>query len=398
MVKGYEFRYGFFMTSSNSIITDNASLIAISNQFSQASFLAIDTEFLRESTYYPLLCLIQISDGHQAVAIDPLAPDIDLTPIWTLLKNPDITKVFHAGRQDLEIFVHLMGELPKSIYDTQIAAMVFGLGDQVGYDKLVLHYKSLEIDKSSRFTDWSKRPLSDNQIHYALADVIHLAEIYPKMVAELEDAGRSHWLDEELATLCDVNIYRPDPESVWQKMKIRNARPALLNRLKYLASWREIEAQKRNIPRNRLIRDETLLDLAASNPKTLEAFDKIRGFPGGANGRLAIQILPVLEHAETIDRADWPKHIQTRRTEKSPQAVIELLRVLMKEVCERHKVAPKLLANADDLEALALSDDADIKAMKGWRFEIFGQAALDLKAGKVALAVENKKLRLVTLN
>ena len=380
------------------VITDSASLIAITDQFSKADFLAIDTEFMRESTYYPLLCLVQISDGNKAVAIDPLAPNLDLEPLWALLRNEKITKVFHAGRQDLEIFVYLMGELPKPVFDTQIGAMVCGLGDQAGYDKLVHHYTSIEIDKSSRFTDWSKRPLSDNQVAYALADVIHLADIYPQMIAELDGKGRLHWLDEEIAVLCDINIYKLDPDLVWQKIKIRNGRPALLNRLKYLASWRETEAQKRNLPRNRLIRDETILDLAASNPTTIAAFDKIRNFPGGANGKLAGQILPILEKAATVDRADWPKQVQHRRPEKPPQAVIELLRVLMKDVCEHHKVAPKLLANSDDLEALALSDEADIKAMKGWRFDIFGSAALDLKAGKLAFAIDKNKLRLVTLD
>ena len=385
------------MNYSDHLITDTATLNEIAATFSKAPFLAIDTEFMRETTYYPLLCLIQVSDGDRAVAIDPLAPDLDLSAFWALLQNTNITKVFHAGRQDLEIFVHLMGALPAPIYDTQIAAMVCGLGDQVGYDKLVNHYKTIEIDKSSRFTDWSKRPLSDNQLRYALDDVIHLADIYPRMIDELATAGRADWLDEELAVLRDITIYKPDPENMWQKVKIRNARPVLLNRLKFLASWREREAQKRNLPRNRLLRDETLLDLAATNPTSRKALDKIRGFPGGSNGKLANHILEILEQAEAADRDDWPKAKQQKRMEKPPQAVIELLRVLMKEVCERHQVAPKLLASADDLEALALSNDADIKALKGWRFEIFGKAAIDLKAGKLALAVDQNRLQIVDL-
>lgn len=385
------------MTYNEQLITDNKALTDIVAQFSSAAFLAIDTEFMRETTYYPLLCLIQVSDGTNAVAIDPLADGLDLTPFWQLLKNEAITKVFHAGRQDLEIFVHLMGELPTSIYDTQIAAMVCGLGDQVGYDKLVQHYKSIEIDKSSRFTDWSKRPLSDKQLRYALDDVVHLAEIYPQMIKALEEASRTNWLDEELAVLRDIKIYRPEPEDMWQKVKIRNAKPVLLNRLKFLASWRETEAQRRNLPRNRLLRDETLLDLAASNPKSLKGFDKIRGFPGGANGKLAAVILTVLQAADAVDKENWPKAKQHKRTEKPPQAVIELLRVLMKDVCEAHQVAPKLLASSDDLEALALSDTADIKALQGWRFDIFGKPALALKAGKLALSVVDNKLRIVKL-
>lgn len=382
----------------DALITDNQSLADVISQFSSAKFLAVDTEFLRQTTYYPILCLIQISDGNLAVAIDPLSPDIDMRPLWELLSKPHITKVFHAGRQDLEIFVHLTDSLPTPLYDTQIAAMACGLGDQVGYDKLVQHYKSIEIDKSSRFTDWSKRPLSTRQLEYALADVTHLADIYPQMVAHLSETNRNHWLDDELAILLDIQIYKPNPDDMWQKIKIRNGRPDLLNRLKYLASWREVEVQKRDMPRGRLLRDETLLDLAASNPTSLAAIDKIRGFPGGASGKLAQHVLDVLKLAEAAPRDSWPEQNLHHKSKKPPQSVIELLRVLMKEVCEAQKIAPKLLASAEELEAIALSNKADVKAMKGWRYEVFGKLALQLKAGGLALAIKKDKLQLITLD
>lgn len=387
------------MTKTNpTLITDTDRLQDICTQFANASFLAIDTEFMRETTYYPQLCLIQISDGQHAVAIDPLSPDISLSCLWSLLQDKAITKVFHAGRQDLEIFVHLMGCLPEPIYDTQIAAMVCGLGDQVGYDKLVQHFEGVMIDKSSRFTDWSKRPLSDKQLSYALADVTHLAEIYPKMVSKLAEDERTAWVDEELMQLASIDLYQPDPDKIWQKIKIRNGKPAMLNRLKYLASWRETEAQRRNMPRNRLLRDETLLDLAASNPKSNAALDKIRGFPGGQTGKLAAPILSVLKNANAVDQNDWPSFDHARHKDKPPQAVMELLRVLLKYVCDAENVAPRLLATSDELEALALSDTADIKALRGWRYEIFGKQALELKAGNIALSVKGKTLRLITLN
>ena len=248
-------------------ITTNEALDAIIKRYKKAEFLAVDTEFLRERTYYPQLCLIQISDGVDAVAIDPLAEGLDLKPIWELMRNPTITKVFHAGGQDIEIFLHLMGDIPQPIYDTQIAAMVCGLGDQVGYDKLVKSMLGQDIDKTSRFTDWSKRPLSNRQILYALDDVIFLAKLYPLMRKKLDNENRNHWLDEEYAKSNDPATYYVDPQSAWQKLKVRNMRPTALLRLKHLAEWRETEAQNRDLPRNRVIRDEALIDLAGSNPK-----------------------------------------------------------------------------------------------------------------------------------
>ena len=376
-------------------ISTNEALNAGLNQYQNAVFLAIDTEFLRERTYYPQLCLIQISDGVNAIAIDPLAKCLDLNPVWELMRNPRITKVFHAGNQDMEIFLHLMNELPKPIYDTQIAAMVCGLGDQVGYDKLVKSLLNHDIDKTSRFTDWSKRPLSNRQILYALDDVIYLAKLYPLMLQKLNSEKRNHWLDEEYAKSNDPNSYVVDPSAAWQKLKVRNMRPAAQLRLMHLAAWRESEAQNRNIPRNRVIRDETLIDLAGTNPKERREFDNIRNFPGGKDGKLVTPIQEILMKVADLPASLLPA-VETRiPSKRPPAAVMELLRVMLKHVTDKHGIAPRLIASIDDLEALASDDHAPIRALSGWRREIFGDLALRLKHGKIALAVNNGKIILV---
>ena len=313
------------------------------------------------------------------------------------MQNPDIVKVFHAGRQDLEIFVHLTGSVPQPVYDTQIAAMVCGLGDQVGYDKLVQHYTGKSIDKSSRFTNWAERPLTDRQLKYAADDVIYLAEIYPRMVAYLNKAARTHWVESELNSLTDESVYLPDPAMIWQRLKFRGGRPDMVNRLAKLAEWREVEAQRRDVPRGRLVRDDTLIDLAGSNPKTAAEFRKIRGFPGGEAGKLVKPVLNVLKQAAETSKQDYPRLDRPEKRDRPPQAVIELLRVLLKHVTEEHEVAPRLIASADDLEKLALDDKADIPALSGWRYEIFGQLALELKQGRLALSVTNGKTRVSTL-
>ena len=322
---------------------------------------------------------------------------MDLSPLFALMQDENITKVFHAGRQDLEIFVQLTGDVPCPVYDTQIAAMVCGLGDQVGYDKLVYHYKNLQIDKSSRFTNWSQRPLSDRQLSYALDDVIHLAEIYPRIIADLTTNGRDKWVQSELESLADISLYKTDPATAYKRIKARNSKPAQLNRLAQLASWREKEAQKRNVPRGRILRDDTLIDLAGSNPKTRADLKKIRGFPGGENGKFGPAVIEVLKKANAMAEDAWPLKERLPQRDKPPVAIIEMLRVLLKHVTESHNVAPRLIASADDLEKLALSDTADIPAMKGWRREIFGDAALALKAGKLGLTVQKGKIKLLSL-
>ena len=288
------------------IIADSTALREIVDQFQNAPFLAVDTEFMRERTYYPQLCLVQISDGTTAVAIDPLSNGLDLAPLWALMRDEAIVKVFHAGQQDMEIFLHQMGQLPAPIYDTQLAAMVCGLGDQVGYDKLVKALLGDHIDKTSRFTDWSKRPLSSRQITYALDDVIYLARLYPLMKKRIADDGRTDWLDEEYAKSNDPTTYITAPQDAWRRLKIRNMRPPALRRLMHLAAWRETEAQQRDLPRNRVLLDETLIDLAGSNPKTLEDFSAIRNFPGGKDGKLAPPILKRLYKVAAMPDSDLP--------------------------------------------------------------------------------------------
>ena len=376
-------------------ITDNKELHGIVDQFQSAPFLAVDTEFIRERTYYPKLCLVQISDGDIAVAIDPLANGLDLTPLWTLMRDKKIVKVFHAGQQDMEIFLHQMGQLPAPIYDTQLAAMVCGLGDQVGYDKLVKALLDDEIDKTSRFTDWSKRPLSSRQIAYALDDVIYLAQLYPLMKKRIADDGRTDWLDEEYAKLNDPATYVTTPNDAWQRLKIRSMRPPALRRLMHLAAWRETEAQQRDLPRNRVLRDETLIDLAGSNPKKLAVFSTIRNFPGGKDGKLAPPILKILRKVAIMPDSDLPAPILHTPAKKPPVAVMEMLRVLLKHVAEEKNIAPRLIASADDLERLASDDDAPIRALTGWRREVFGATALRLKNGEIALAVKHGRIRLI---
>ncbi|MGB2020551.1 MAG: ribonuclease D [Candidatus Puniceispirillaceae bacterium] len=385
------------MKSIDKLITTSPALKDAISAINTADFVAIDTEFMRESTYYPHLCLIQLCAGPHAFCVDPLAPNLDLSPLFDLMRNEKVTKVFHAGRQDLEIFVQLTGAVPSPVYDTQIAAMVCGLGDQVGYDKLVQHYKHLQIDKSSRFTNWSQRPLSDRQINYALDDVIHLAEIYPRIIADLTANGRDKWVKSELAGLADIQLYQTDPDTAYKRIKARNSKPAQVNRLAQLASWREREAQKRDVPRGRILRDDTLIDLAGSNPKTLADLKKIRGFPGGEGGKFGPFVIEVLKAADALPEDKWPVKERPQQRERPPVAVIEMLRVLLKHVTESHNVAPRLIASAEELEKLALSDTADIPAMQGWRREIFGDAALALKAGKLALTVQMGKTKLLSL-
>jgi ribonuclease D len=377
-------------------VTDNTALRGIVDQFQNAPFIAVDTEFMRERTYYPQLCLVQISDGTTAVAIDPLAKGLDLAPLWTLMRNETIVKVFHAGQQDMEIFLHQMGQLPAPIYDTQLAAMVCGLGDQVGYDKLVKVLLNDDIDKTSRYTDWSKRPLSGRQIDYALDDVIYLAQLYPLMKKRIADDGRTDWLDEEYAKLNDPATYMTTPKDACQRLKIRNMRAPALRRLMHLAAWRETEAQQRNLPRNRVLRDETLIDLAGSNPKKLSVFNTIRNFPGGEDGKLAPHILKILRKVAIMPDSDLPAPILQTPVKKSPVAIIEMLRVLLKHVADEKKIAPRLIASAADLERLASDDNAPIRAMTGWRREIFGATALKLKNGEIALAVKQGRIRLIT--
>ena len=378
------------LTSQSEI---NTALATIKNG---ASF-AIDTEFLREKTYYPQLCLIQIAGNGIHFAIDPLIEGLDLSRLWDLLADETIIKIFHAGRQDIEIFYHLTGAVPQNIFDSQIAAMVCGLGDQVGYDKLVQHFLNVTIDKSSRFTDWSKRPLSDKQISYALDDVIHLEKIYPMLCEQLAKDNKLDWIADEAKTLASLDTYAVNPDEVYKRIKVRTNKQIVLNRLKYLAAFRERECQKRDLPRGRFLKDETLLDLAATGPKTAESVQKIRGIGNQKNGWLSGQIIAVIKQADSADKASWPDLPERKKTERAPAAVLEMLRVLLKHVCEEAGIAPRLIASASDLERLALSDSKDQPVLQGWRHDVFGKKALAMKAGKIGMALDKGEIRFFDL-
>ena len=383
---------------ADALISTNDDLIRVMDGFRGKPFLAIDTEFMRERTYYPQLCLIQVGDGEKAVAIDPLAKNIDLEPLWNLMRDESIIKVFHAGNQDMEIFLHEMGSLPSPVYDTQIAGLVCGHGDQIGYDSLVKSILGKDVDKTSRFTDWSKRPLTDRQISYALDDVIFLAQIYPIMLEKIAAENRTSWLDEEFAKFCDPATYITKPEDAWKRIKIRHLKPRALLRLMRLAAWRETESQNRNVPRNRVVRDETLIDLAGTAPKTTAEFSKIRNFPGGTDGKFTKPVLKILQDVEAVSDSALPSTPSRGKPVKAPQAVMELLRVLLKYSTDHFNIAPRLIASGDDLELLAIDDNAPIRALQGWRREVFGDTALKLKSGKIGLAVKNGKIKVIDLS
>lgn len=377
-------------------ITTTAALSEACARLAAHQHIAIDTEFMRETTYYSRICLIQLASSEEAISVDPLAQGLDLTPLYDLMRNQDVLKVFHAGRQDLEIFVHMMGGLPTPCYDTQIAAMVCGFGDQVGYDKLVQGFLSIGIDKGSRFTDWSQRPLTDQQIQYALNDVIYLEQIYPMMRDKIADADRTSWLHEEMAVLDDLSIYQVDPDQAWRKVKQRGGKPKHLNRLKFLAAWRETEAQRRDVPKSRLIKDDTMVAIAVGNPSNPDALGRIRGFPGGVNGKLVPNVMDVLNRANQVPSEDWPS-LPDAPTKRPSPAVVDVLRVLLKHVADSNGIAPRLIANADDIEQIALGNTGKVKAMTGWRYDIFGKFAEDIQNGKLAITIKGKSTQLVDL-
>ncbi len=380
------------------VITTTAALQAFTDSCSDYDYVTVDTEFLRERTYYAQLCLIQAAHKDEAVIIDPLAEGLDLAPFYDLLRDQNILKVFHAARQDLEIFVQLMGEVPAPLFDTQIAAMVFGFGDQVGYEPLVRDLAGVQIDKGSRFTDWSQRPLSDKQLTYALGDVTHLRVVYETLRDRLEESGRAPWVDEELSTLRDPSLYTVDPEDAWRRLKMRNVKPRELGPLIELAAWREREAQSRNIPRARIVKDDVMFEVGRARPTSVKELGNLRSIPQGfERSSTAKGLLEAVERGIAIPKDDLPQ-LQSRARDPAPADVVELLRVLLKRQCEAYEVAPKLLASASDLDALALSDEADIPALKGWRREVFGDLALRLKHGELALSLEGKRVMIVDRN
>jgi len=374
------------------IVETNEALSAFVTELGQAPYLALDTEFLRDQTYYPKLCLIQVAAPGIEGIIDPLAPGMDLAPFYDLIRRPEIVKVMHASRQDIEIFYLQGGVLPDPLFDTQIAAMVAGFGDAASYETLARKIAHVEIDKSARFTDWSHRPLSKRQLEYAMADVTHLRVIYEWLQARLEKTGRSAWVAEEVAALQDPALYKLDPEQAWKRLKPRTTNKRFLAVLAALAAWREREAQSRDIPRGRVLKDEALTEIAAHPPETPEALDRIRAVPKGfANSRMGKGLLEAIHQglsAPPPEGAVAENRQQRRRREPSP-AVVDLLKTLLRLRAEAAHVAPRLIANADEIERLAAHEDDDLPALHGWRHEVFGKDAIALRKGELAIAVEN---------
>jgi ribonuclease D len=380
------------------IVETNDDLTAFIAELASAPYLALDTEFLRDQTYYPKLCLLQVAAPGIEGIIDPLAPNIDLAPFYELLKRPDIVKVLHACRQDIEIFYLQAGVLPDPLFDSQIAAMVCGFGDAASYETLARKIAQAEVDKSARYTDWSRRPLSPRQLEYALADVTHLRVIYEKLKAQLERTGREGWVAEEIHALQDPALYRLDPETAWKRLKPRSSNKRFLAMLAALAAWREREAQSRDIPRGRVLKDEALTEIAAHPPESAEALERIRGVPRGfAGSRLGKGLLEAIAQGrEAAPPAAALPERPRRKHEPSP-AAIELLKTLLRLKAEDVGVAPRLIANAEDIERLAALEDDDVAALKGWRFEAFGRDALALRKGELAIALEGSNAVVVEL-
>jgi ribonuclease D len=380
------------------MIDDSTELAAFCKRQAKAEYITVDTEFMRDSTYWPKLCLAQVGGPEEAVAIDTLAPGMDLAPLLDLMRNPKILKVFHSARQDLEIFFLIMDALPVPIFDTQVAAMVCGFGDSVGYDKLVRKLTGQRIDKSRRFADWSRRPLKDSQIDYAISDVVHLRPVYEKLRRQLEKRSRIAWLDEEMAVLTSPDTYRLEPETAWRRLKTRSASPRYLAVLRALAAWRETEAQRRDVPRNRVLREEQLFDIAAHHPSSTEELSHTRGMGrDAARGRIGQAILKALAEGMAVPEKDCPAPPPQRDQPAGLGPLVDLLKVVLKLQCERHDVAQKLVASVADLEAIAANDGAEVRAMSGWRREVFGESALALKQGRLGLGMEGKNLVMVKL-
>jgi ribonuclease D len=381
------------------LITETAALERFCARQEGAEFVAVDTEFMRERTYWPILCLIQIAGPEEAAAIDPLAPGIDLAPLLAMMADRRTLKVFHAGRQDIEIFFNLSGTVPTPLFDTQIAAMVCGFGDAVSYETLVAKLARASLDKSSRFTDWSHRPLTERQLRYALDDVVHLRTVYEELQQRLATNGRTNWFAEDMAELSNPETYRNDPGEAWRRFRLRGrVDPRFFGVLRELAAWRETAARQRDLPRARIMRDEAVLEIAAHAPRTIEALARTRSLGRGvAEGKLGGEILAAVERGLAQSGTIEPPYPARAVPPPGAGPLVELLRVLLKQRCEDYQVAQKLLASADDLEAIAADDEAPVKALSGWRRQIFGNDALALKHGRLALTVRHNRVCLVPL-
>ncbi|MGH6649569.1 MAG: ribonuclease D [Sphingopyxis sp.] len=377
------------------LIETSAALVEFCDLIKDSDFIAVDTEFMRENTFWPELCLIQVANSDHAAAIDPLAKDMDLKPLLDLMvDNEDMLKVFHAGGQDVEIIFNLTGKTPHPIFDTQIGQMALGQAEQVGYSNLVEAWIGIQLDKGARFTDWSRRPLDKRQIDYAIGDVTHLAKIFPMMLKKLVKTGRGHWLDEEMEKLADPSNYSVDPDQAWHRIKIPSRKPDVLGRLQSLAAWREREARSKNLPRGRIVKDETLADLAAHPPKDQDGLGRVRGLSATwRSNDIGGRLMDALANAKPLDRDDMPDRApRGPGLGKEGVLVADLLKLLLKIRGRELNVAARLIARSDELEALAAGRRDDIPMLQGWRYDVFGHAALDLVEGRMGFAVQHGKL------
>jgi ribonuclease D len=377
------------------LISTTDDLAEACSRMAAQPFVTVDTEFLRETTYYPLLCVAQMASPAEAIVIDALATGLDLTPFFALMANESVVKVFHAARQDIEIVWNMAKTIPHPIVDTQVAAMVLGYGDSISYDQLVQRITGDTLDKSHRFTDWTRRPLTDAQIAYAVSDVTHLRDVYLKLAVDLEKRGRSNWVEAEMEVLTSPDTYRADPERAWERLKNRVRKPKELAVLMEVAAWREREAQTRDVPRGRVIKDEVLVDITVQAPTTIERLGQLRSLPKGfERSRWGDQIVDAVKRGLERDPKSLPR-LERFKPAPNGAATVELLKVLLRMTSERHGVAAKVIATVEDLDRIAANDEADVPALKGWRRELFGDKALALKRGLLALAVD--KGRVVTV-
>jgi ribonuclease D len=379
------------------IVTTTEGLKRLCQELSRDSFVTVDTEFMREQTFWPELCLIQIAGAEREAIIDPLAEGLSLKPFFDLMANKKVVKVFHAARQDLEIIWLKAKLIPEPIFDTQVAAMVCGFGDQVSYEALARRIAKVQIDKSSRFTDWSRRPLSQKQLAYALSDVIHLRPIYEKLRGLLDKSGREPWLEEELAVLTSPSTYETHPEEAWKRVKFRPRNRKQLAILISLAAWREREAQERNVPRSRILKDDAIAEAATQAPQDIGALKSLRALPRGyATSRVGEAVIKQVAAGLAMDAEQLPKlkADDTPLTETA-SVISDVLKLALKVICEKEGIAPRIVANSGDLDAIAMDDAADIPLLKGWRRKLFGETALRIKAGEMAIVLENGKPRVL---
>ena len=378
------------------LITTTEDLADLCDRLAQHDFVAVDTEFMRENTYYPLLCLVQLGNEEEAAAVDPLADGIDLTPMLDLLcKNDEVLKVFHAGGQDVEIFYNLTGTTPQPIFDTQIAMMAVSQSEQIGYANLVESWLGTTVDKGARFTDWSRRPLTDRQLEYAIGDVTYLATIFPMLLEKLVKTGRGAWLNAEMEKLADPENYAVDPDQSWKRVRAGGRNPQMLGRLKALAAWRELEAQDKDIPRGRIARDETIADLASHPPKKQKDLAKVRGLSKTwAENEIGKRLMKTIANAEPLPKDEMPKRKIGAPLGKEGALVADLLKLLLKIRAREIEVASRLLTKSDELEALAAGQRSDLPILEGWRYEVFGRDALELVEGRTGFAVENGRLKM----